>query len=189
MTIDSLGIVWKLPNTINSIDNFRDLHEHGEKFFSNLILQQVEESQGEYEPEAYFQRFLHRQSLLLLLYAFLESHLFDLCDTTADHFGKDTKINDFDTRDRGIKKCKKYLENIIGLSSTMSKKEWKFIVGIQVVRNTYIHRPNEIKRLAAMKVIEESCGNSEALPADYIKKSIDVICIYLTKLEGEIVDK
>lgn len=188
MTTNSLDITWKLPSTSWKIADFQALHDHGETFFSNLLSDQIEESCGEYEPPADFQRYLHRQSLLLILYAFLEVHLMDLCDISADHFGKKMKIKDFKSRDKGIKKCRKYLADVIGISCDSFSNEWQFIIGLQRVRNAYVHRPDENKRADIRKIVEKSCGNLGVLPAEYIKKSIDIIGSFLHKLEGEIIN-
>lgn len=178
-------LVWKLPNTSWRISDFNELYKHNEVSLLNLLSEQKQSE--ELQPTADYLILIHRKSLVMLLYAFLEEHLFELCQLSEIHF--DHTIKTRDLNGRGIEQCKKYLTKVLGISWQSLNVEWEFIIQFQFVRNTYVHKPNDEKRKKRAEFIGKHCNGAEALPPEYLEKSLDNIDIFFQKLQEKIVEK
>lgn len=184
-SLDDLELIWKLPNTSWRISDFYELYKQNEVSLLNLLSkqQQCEES----PPTADYLILIHRKSLVMLLYAFLEEHLFELCHLSEIHFNHILKTRDLNGR--GIEQCKKYLTKVLGISWQSLNKEWEFIIQFQFVRNTYVHKPNDEKCKKRAEFIRKHCSSPEMLPSEYLEKSLNNIDIFFQKLQEKMIEK
>lgn len=191
--LDDLELVWKLSNgkPHYSINAYRIMYEHGEAYFSNLYEKEIEQSHGEYDPQSHVFIHLHRKSSLMLLYGFLENYLFNLCDLCSIHFKQDITVLNMPNprRDKGIKKCRKYLTKILGISFDNLEKEWHSLTGLADVRSSYLHRASPELLDKRTKAIKKHYDGKESLPSEYLKISIGNVGNFIEKLESELVDK
>lgn len=186
-SLNDLDLIWKLPYTSERISYFYELYEHNEVSLLNLLSKQQQCGDEEHQPSADYLILIHRKSLVMLLYAFLEEHLFELCRLSEIHFNHSLKTKDLNGR--GIEQCKKYLTKVLGISWQSLNEEWEFIIQFQFVRNTYVHTPNDEKRKKRAEFIGKHCSGIEILPSEYLEKSLNNIDIFFRKLQEKMIEK
>lgn len=86
---------------------------------------------------------MHRQSVLITLYSFLENSLLVLCNRYKKEL--ELKINLSDINGKGIGKYKKYLVKVVGLDLSEINAVWQHITNIQKIRNVIVHDRGYIK--------------------------------------------
>ena len=189
---DDLELIWKLPTTNSIVMSYRSVYKHGEDSFAQMLEKELEQAGPEGRPPEHPDQdrlYIHRKSFLLILYAFLERHLFDLCDLSAGHFKKDLRVRDMS--DTGILKCKKYMGKVIGISFGDFNPEWDFIRDLREIRNSYVHKSNKQTLKARLEKIEKHCSveHSQELPSEYLEKSLNNIDIFFGKLQEKLIEK
>lgn len=188
---DDIELVWKLPTTSWIMNSYKSVYLHGENSFSKMLEKELEEAGAEGLPSEHPDQdrlYIHRKSFLLILYAFLERHLFSLCCLAAKHFNL-TSTAEKTSGNSKIDKCKNYLEIKLGVQWQTLKVEWDFIDELRLVRNTYVHNLSGKHINERTRIIRKHCQiTDEILPSEYLEKSLNNIDIFFQKLQGKMVE-
>lgn len=81
--------------------------------------------------------FIHRTSLLITIYSFLENTLNDLCHTLSQSVGSDVKLSDL--QGNGIERALLYLSKVAAFDLSKMGGTLPYIKGINKIRNIIVH--------------------------------------------------
>ncbi|MFM9329034.1 hypothetical protein [Paenibacillus mesotrionivorans] len=184
----------------------------GEKALTEMlsdIKDDTKESSDSYSmlaQELYIQEKLHTavniypnhfySSLVLTIYSFLEGELLEVCKIL--HITRGFPSSDEEqTRDRGIRRSKKYIEKYTGIS--VDQGLWEEILELNRMRNIIAHHgPDFNKKLQLL--VEQNLGNhvqkydllketpyrNILLSSNYCGKVIDLIKVFLEQIYTKI---
>ena len=76
-------------------------------------------------------------SFLVILYAFIEEGMNNLCDALRQD--KELKLRRTDMKGKGIKRAKVYLTKVIGIDLQVEDEPWREINALRKIRNAIVH--------------------------------------------------
>ncbi|WP_236180345.1 hypothetical protein [Pseudomonas mosselii] len=136
---------------------------------------------------------LHRASLLITLFSFLEHQLNSLAEIMYESVGGDLKLNDINGR--GIERAFLFLSKVAGVDLSSFGGEIPFIKGVNLVRNVVVHSGGVLPSDPQAKVhkfISQTAGLSGvetgyvSIHSDFIPKFISLLIVFFERLDLEI---
>jgi DNA-directed RNA polymerase subunit F len=136
---------------------------------------------------------IHRESLIITIYNFLEKHLNQLCKILSQYFSSTVKLQDL--KGRGVTRALIYLSKVAHLDFTKINKEKEYINNVNKLRNTVVHNggilPEKIDDPLNIFVTKNmhlhgSPNNELSLEIDFIYELIDTLISFFEKLDCEV---
>lgn len=135
-----------------ALDDFKQFSKLIEQQFTNTLQNYENEASKlpEDEREAYYDYYydewspykndypkIHRNSLLISIYSFLESTLINLCKRSMGKYH--LSLSHKDINGKGIEQAQKYLIKVAKIEFPNNSNEWQFIKFCNEVRNCLVH--------------------------------------------------
>jgi len=136
---------------------------------------------------------IHRESLVITIYNFLEAQLNELCDVISKSI--DSKVKLKDLKGQGITRAFLYLTKVADFDFTAMAKEKAYIDKVNKLRNIIVHNaghlPDKTEKSLNNFVNKNSylsgeLGNTVTLSNGFIHEYINVLIDFFDKLEKEI---
>ncbi|MEJ8664505.1 MULTISPECIES: hypothetical protein [Pseudomonas] len=136
---------------------------------------------------------LHRASLLITLFNFLEHQLNSLAEILYESIDSNLKLHDI--YGRGIERALLFLVKVAGIDLSSFGGEIPYIKGVNLVRNVIVHsggvlpsNPNDkvnkfISKTAGLSGVEIE---SIVIGPDFIPQFIDLLIRFFERLDGEV---
>ncbi len=138
---------------------------------------------------------MHRESLVITIYNFLEAKLNDLCNIIASSI--DSKIKLKDLKGHGVTRAFIYLTKVANIDFSAMNQEQSYIRNINLLRNQIVHNggylPDASEKQLNSFVFKNSNlsgapNNSVTLSQDFILEFINTLIKFFDKLDIEIQD-
>ncbi|MEB1806610.1 MAG: hypothetical protein LPK26_04755 [Bacillaceae bacterium] len=168
-----------------SLNDFRDYSKIVEQQFKDS-LQKFEKEASELTPdeqEEYFDHYydewspfkndfpkIHRSSLFISIYSFLESALINLCKRSYGKYHLSSTYEDISGN--GIERAKIYLTKVAEIDFPSNTKEWQFIKLCNDIRNCIVHN--------------QSYLNSDSKKAEKLENQLKKTPLINVDVSGEI---
>ena len=136
---------------------------------------------------------MHRESLVILIYNFLEDELNKLCNIISECIENKIKLKDLDGK--GIHRAQNYLTKVGDFDFSKISQEWAYIKSVNLLRNQIVHSggclPEDPCHKLNKFISQESTllgkpGGNIFLDPDFIGKLIDVLIKFFKKLDHEV---
>ncbi len=136
---------------------------------------------------------IHRESLIITIYNFLESRLNQLCLIISESVN--SKINLNDLQGKGIERAFLYLSKIADFDLSKMGCEMPYIKNVNVLRNQIVHNggllPKDVEHKLNKFVLKNSTlsgkpGNNVSLSYEFISEFIKLLIEFFDKLDKEI---
>ncbi len=137
---------------------------------------------------------IHRTSLVITLYNFLEKELNQLCSTFYESVGRDIVLKDINGQ--GIERALKYLSKVAGLDISKMGKTLPFIKNVNILRNVIVHNGGVLPTDQNHKIHQfidsqkhifgKSYHNSVRFDSEFIDQLIDVLIDFFGELDAEV---
>ena len=192
--------------------DFRHFHTEAESSWSNKdsqLQKQINEKLNKF-PEEHHQDIIesfswdmhqlqnqfpniHRESLVITIFNFLEKQLNHLCNILSEYFSGTVKLNDLNGR--GIRRALLYLSKVANIDFTKFKEEKDYILKVSKIRNQIVHnggilpiKPSDPINIFISKnqLLHGSPGFEVILDPEFLYELIDTSIEFFEKLDGEI---
>lgn len=136
---------------------------------------------------------IHRKSLIITIFSFLETRLNELCSILEECI--ELKIKRKDLNGRGIERAISYLKLVAEFDLEPMNKEVFYVRGVNQVRNQIVHNygrlPDDDKHKACIFVtkaenLSGAPGGVISVRPDFIREFVDVQTIFFDKLNTEV---
>lgn len=136
---------------------------------------------------------IHRKSLVITIYSFLEAELDGLCAILSQSVNCDLKLRDINGK--GIERSLLYLSKLAGFDLSKMGKTLPYIKAINQVRNAIVHNGSILpespdhpinKFITKQKHISGSPSGTVRFDADFIEELIDVLIQFFEELDAEV---
>lgn len=137
---------------------------------------------------------LHRESLIITIFNFIEHQLNSLCHIYYESIDSDLKLADMNGR--GVERALLFLKKVVKIDFSSFGAEISIIKGVNHVRNTIVHNggilPNEAdakvnKFVSKANHMSGSAGRSINIHAEFIGYFIEeILLVFFDKLEQEV---
>jgi len=136
---------------------------------------------------------IHRESLIITIYNFLEKQLNTLCKILSKYFENSVKLNELNGK--GVRRAFLYLSKIANLDSTKFKNEKEYIINVNRLRNQIVHNGGDLPQnsndplnvfIENNKYLYGSPNEQVSLDADFIYELVDTLTSFFEKLDCEI---
>ncbi|WP_426810917.1 hypothetical protein ABOC32_10030 [Pseudomonas sp. WOUb67] len=136
---------------------------------------------------------LHRTSLLITVFNFLEHQLNSLVEILYESIGSNLKIHDI--HGRGIERAFLFLAKVAGIDFSSFGGEIPYIKGVNLVRNVIVHSGGVLPSSSNDKVnkfISKTAGlsgvevGSIIIGPDFIPRFIELLIRFFERLDGEV---
>lgn len=144
---------------------------------------------------------LLNNSFLIMSYSIFERKLFEICAYCRDEENEQKTVNDMSSRSH-IDKCRKYLENIIGVNLSNVQNEWLIIKNYKEIRNSIAHNNGVVKeKVSEQKEFREFLRSNNYTTYDIASRTVSIESIkfisdftelikeYISKLLHEIANQ
>lgn len=196
----------------NDLIEFRIYHQEVEKIWSqkNEELQEKVSKELEQAPEEHHEDIfhnnswelhlaqykypsIHRESLVLTIYNFLEDQLNDLCETLAESIEHQVRLKDLNGR--GTERAKLYLSRVAGFDLSKFGAEMGHINSVNQLRNQIVHSGSTLPEKADDRLnrfVEKSPflsgnpGERVAIDAGFVEELTEVLQRFFQALDGEV---
>ncbi|SEP07628.1 hypothetical protein [Aquisalimonas asiatica] len=136
---------------------------------------------------------IHRQSIILTIFSFLEHELNSLCYILSESVSSSVSLRDL--KGQGVERAFLYLRKIAEFDLSKANSELTYIRGLNSVRNQIVHNggalPQDAKHKANMFV--NSCrnlagdpGSSLRVREEFVPEMIGVLMAFFGKLEEQV---
>jgi hypothetical protein len=138
---------------------------------------------------------IHRESSVVMLYAFVEYELTDLAETVNESLVGELYLNDL--KGAGIDRARRYLTKVAGLDFSSLEREWEYLTGMREFRNCIVHNggilratktPNVRKLATRISGVEISSRNHIILRAECIPDLLELFVTLFDKLQKAVED-
>lgn len=136
---------------------------------------------------------IHRESLLITIYNFLEAQLNELCEIISESIENKVKLEDLS--DKGIHRALQYLTKVGGFDLSKMGGELSYIKTVNKLRNQVVHNGGCLpvdpshklnKFVAKTSALSGSPGDHVSLNPNFIGEFIDVLTKFFEKLDHEV---
>ena len=134
---------------------------------------------------------IHRESVLITLYSFLESQMNDLCDIIADSI--DSQVRYTHLKGKGVNRALNFLIRVARFDLSSLGSEWSFIEAVNQLRNLIVHNGGILcddPKLNAFvrnnKNVWREPGSHIRLGAGFIDEFISNMDCFFEKIDGEV---
>ena len=104
---------------------------------------------------------IHRRSILVSIYSFLENSLNRLCNQLNSRNKYPIKVEDL--KGEGVVRAKIYLEKLVQIDFSIINTEWSCIQELNKLRNCIVHCEGDISNYRQKKAIENIVKNNKNL--------------------------
>lgn len=136
---------------------------------------------------------MHRESILITLYNFLENQLNQLCKIISESIDSDIKLKDL--YGQGINRAFLYLSKVANFDLTKMGGELSNIKSVNLLRNQIVHNGGFLPEEPAHKLnkfisqqsnLAGSPGNTIIIRAEFINEFIEKLSDFFEKLDIEV---
>lgn len=136
---------------------------------------------------------IHRESIIIAIYIFLEAQLNQLCDIISESINIKIKRKDLDGK--GIEKAFLYLSKVADFDLSKMGREMPYIKNVNALRNHIVHSGGSLPETADHKLnkfvsqnsnLSGSPGGCVSLNSDFIKEFIELLIDFFEKLDEEV---
>jgi hypothetical protein len=136
---------------------------------------------------------IHRESLIITIYNFLESQLNELCSILEECIELKVKLKHLNGQ--GIERALSYLTKVAEFDLALMGKELPFIKGVNQVRNQIVHNAGRLPEaenhkanifIAKAKNLSGAPGGVISVSPDFISEFITSLTEFFDKLDDEI---
>jgi len=138
---------------------------------------------------------IHRQSILLTIFSFLEHELNSLCYILSESVSSEVSLKDL--KGQGVERAFLYLRKIAGFELHKTSSELAYIRGLNSVRNQIVHNggalPQDAKHKANVFVgsnpyLGGEPGCSLRVREDFVPSMIETLMVFFEQLEVQVQD-
>ncbi|MHC5129073.1 hypothetical protein ACYST8_23820 [Pseudomonas inefficax] len=185
---DKAEDAWRLRNA--------NLQEELEVIFSKYPVEKHEDIVDSYAWDLHLNQYkypaLHRESLLITIFSFLEHQLNSLCEILQQSVGGSLKLGDL--YGSGVERALLYLSKVAEVDLSSFGAELPRIKGVNLVRNILVHNGGVLPSDSNAKVnkfIEQSAGISAGgggrvfIGSEFIPGFIRTLIDFFERLDGE----
>lgn len=136
---------------------------------------------------------MHRESLIITIYNFLESELNQLCEIIAESI--DSKIRLKNLHGKGINRALLYLSKVAEFEMSKMGSEISYIKKVNLLRNQIVHSGGVLPEDTDHKLnifvtqnlnLSGQPGQSVSLSSEFIGEFIEGLIVFFSKLDEEI---
>jgi len=136
---------------------------------------------------------MHRESILITLYNFLENQLNQLCKTISESIDGDIKLKDL--YGQGISRALLYLSKVAQFDLSKMGRELPNIKSVNLLRNQIVHNGGTLPEKSTHKLNEfisqqanlaGNPGDAIKIRAEFINEFIDTLIHFFKKLDIEV---
>ncbi|GAA5140130.1 hypothetical protein [Alloalcanivorax gelatiniphagus] len=136
---------------------------------------------------------LHRESLVITVFNFLEHQLNSLCHIFYESISSNLKLKDI--HGQGVERALLFLTKVVNIDLASFGAELPAIKGVNLVRNIIVHNGGVLPSDAHAKVnkfvseaehISGSAGRGVNIHAEFIAYFIDILAAFFDKLDKEV---
>lgn len=165
------------------------LEEHPEERHDDII----ESHSWELHKSQYKYPSIHRESLVITIYNFLEDQLTELCEIISEGIASKIKLKDLS--DKGVERALKYLTKVGGLDLSKVGRELPYIKSVNQLRNQIVHNggylPDDPSHklnefVSRTSTLSGNPGGHISLSPDFIGEFIGILTEFFEKLDHEV---
>jgi hypothetical protein len=180
---------WKIKDTELQNHISGVLKEHPEKKHYDII----DHYSWDLHQNQYKYPNIHRESLIITIYNFLEVQLNELCSILEECIELKVKLNHLNGK--GIERALSYLTKVAEFDLALMGKELPFIKGVNQVRNQIVHNAGRLPEagnhkanifIAKAKNLSGEPGGLISVSPDFISEFITSLAEFFDKLDGEV---
>ena len=136
---------------------------------------------------------LHRESLIITIFNFLEHQLNCLCQIFYESIDSNLKLQDMNGR--GIERAFLFLKKVVNIDFTHFGTELPVIKGVNLVRNIIVHNGGILsddtnskvnKFIASSEYLSGAVGRDINIRFEFIDYFINILIAFFEKLDNEI---
>lgn len=136
---------------------------------------------------------LHRESLIITVFNFLEHQLNSLCQIFYESIDSDLKLKDINGQ--GVERAFLFLKKVVNVDFSHFGAELPVIKGVNLVRNIIVHNggvlPDDAnskvnKFIASSEYISGSAGGGINIQPEFIDCFVKVLVAFFEKLDNEV---
>jgi hypothetical protein len=127
---------------------------------------------------------IHRESVLITIYNFLESELNKLCGVISDSI--DNPIHLKDLQGKGIERALLFLTKVAGFDCSSMGKELPYVKNVNLLRNQIVHNGGILPTDGSHKLnlFVESNQNLSGQPGSAVRLSSEFVSEFIENLNG-----
>lgn len=136
---------------------------------------------------------IHRESLIITIYNFLEDQLNQLCAIISESIISKIKLKDL--HGRGIERAFLYLSKVANFDLSRMGREMPYIKNVNVLRNQIVHSGSHLPEKAEHKLnkfvsqnsnLSGSPGGPVSLSSEFISEFIEILVDLFDRLDEEV---
>ncbi|CTP89316.1 hypothetical protein [Xanthomonas graminis] len=136
---------------------------------------------------------IHRHSIILTVFSFLEHELNSLCYILSESVNSEVSLKDL--KDQGVERAFLYLRKIAGFELNRMSSELAYIRALNSVRNHIVHNggalPQEVKHKANVFVdshpyLDGEPGRSLRVRGEFVPSMIEILMAFFEQLEVQV---
>jgi len=124
---------------------------------------------------------IHRESVLITLYSFLESQMNDLCDIIADSI--DSQVRYTHLKGKGVNRALNFLVRVARFDLSSMGSEWLFIKRVNQLRDLIVHNAGILRDDPKLNAFVSSNKNVWGEPGSHIRLGAGFIDEFISNLD------
>lgn len=180
---------WKAEENMLEVRLSKLLEQYPEEHHSEIIESHswdIHQSQNKYPG-------VHRESLIITIFNFLEQELNSLCEIFYESIDSELRIKDINGK--GVERALTFLKKVVKIDFSSFGYEMPIIKGVNQIRNIIVHNggilPHDINAKANqfIKSTENLAGNpghAITIAPEFIGFFINVLLNFFERLESEV---
>lgn len=125
---------------------------------------------------------VHRESVLITLYSFLESQMNEVCEIIADSI--DSQIRYTHLKGKGVNRALTFLVRVAQFDLSSMGSEWSFIKGANQLRNLVVHNGGILRNDPKLNAFVRNNNNVYGKPGSHISLGPGFIDEFISNLDG-----
>lgn len=127
---------------------------------------------------------IHRESILITIYNYLESELNDICRIISDSIDSPLKLKDL--HGKGIERAQVYLSKVAGFDFSAFSPELPYLKKVNLLRNQVVHNGGRLPEGAnqELNVFVQTNTNLIGSPGDMVRLRSEFVEEFIKNLEG-----